>query len=172
MKRMAFLRRLRELIKVYGSQNVVYFDESGFKRQSYRMHGWALRGGKIYGGVSGNNRKHTNLIMALRRNKWIAPETFEGTCDAKRVNEWLEQKLMPRLQDPSIVVMDNAPFHKKKEIAAILEKGGHVMLPLPPYSPDFNPIENSFGALKRKREFAPPDTPIMNLIKTSNCYLE
>jgi len=172
MKRMAFLRRLRELIAVYGSQNVVYFDESGFKRQSYRVHGWALRGEKIYGDVSGNNRKHTNLIMAQRRNTWLAPETFEGICDAKRVNEWLEKKLMPRLQAPSIVVMDNAPFHKKKEIAAILEKGGHVMLPLPSYSPDFNPIENSFGALKRKREFAPPDTPIIDLIKTSDCYLE
>ncbi len=122
MKRMAFLRRLRELIAIYGSQNVVYFDESDFKRQSYRIHGWALRGEKIYGNVSGNNRKHTNLLMAWRRNKWFAPETFEGTCDAKRVNEWLEKKLILHLQAPSIVVMDNAPFHKKKEIAAILEK--------------------------------------------------
>jgi putative transposase len=172
MKRMAFLRRLRELIAVYGSQNVVYFDESGFKRQSYRMPGWAMRGEKIYGNGSGNNRRHTNLIMAQRRNKWLAPETFEGTCDAKRVNEWLEKNLVSRLQAPSIVVMDNAPFHKKKEIAAILEKYGPVLLPLPPYSPDFNPIENSFGALKRKREFAQSGTPVIDLIKTPNCYLE
>ena len=172
MKRMAFLRRLRELIAVYGSGNVVYFDESGFRKHSYRAHGWALRGEKIYGDVSGRNRKCLNLVMAWRQKKWLAPETFGESCDAERVNAWLESKLMPLLKEPSIVVMDNAPFHKKKEIAAILEKGGHVLLPLPPYSPDFNPIENSFGAIKRKREFAPPGTSVIELIRTSDSYLE
>jgi transposase len=137
------------------------------------MHGWARRGEKIYGDVSGNNRKSTNLIMAWRQKKWLAAETFEGTCNAPRVNGWIENRLMPILRKPGIVIMDNASFHKKKEMAAaILEKGGHVLLPLPPYSPDFNPIEQSFGALKRKREFAPPDTPIIDLIKSSDCYLE
>ena len=110
--------------------------------------------------------------MAQRNGQWLAPETFEGTCDAKRVNEWLEQKLIPVLKTPSVVVMDNASFHKKKQIKAILKKHGHALLPLPPYSPDFNPIENSFGALKRKREFAPPETLIIDLIKSSNSYWE
>ena len=172
MKRMAFLRRLHRLVKHYGQENVVYFDESGFKRHSYRRHGWARRGQIIYGDISGNNRKHENLIMAQRNGQWLAPETFEGTCDAKRVNEWLEQKLIPVLKTPSVVVMDNASFHKKKQIKAILKKHGHALLPLPPYSPDFNPIENSFGALKRKREFAPPETLIIDLIKSSNSYWE
>ena len=172
MQRMAYLRRLHGLVKRYGSENVVYFDESGFKEYSYRKHGWARRGQVIYGDVSGKNRKATNLIMAQRSGQWLAPETFEGSCDAVRVNEWLEKKLMPLLDRPSIVVMDNASFHKKKDIAAILRKKGHAMLPLPPYSPDFNPIENSFGSLKRKREFAPPDTPVLDLIKSSDCYWE
>ncbi len=145
---------------------------AGIKRYSYRRHGWTRRGQIIYGAVSGNNRKHENLIMAQRDGRWLAPEIFEGTCDAKRVNEWLEKKLIPVLKNPSIVVMDNASFHKKKQIKAILKNHGHALLPLPPYSPDFNPIENSFGALKRKREFASPDTPIIELIKTSDCYWE
>ena len=172
MKRMAYLRHIHALAKRYGHENIVYFDESGFKRHSYRKHGWARRGQIIYGAVSGNNRKHENLIMAQRNGQWLAPETFEGTCDAKRVNEWLEQKLIPVLKTPSVVVMDNASFHKKKQIKAILKKHGHALLPLPPYSPDFNPIENSFGALKRKREFAPPETLIIDLIKSSNSYWE
>jgi putative transposase len=48
-------------------------------------------------------------------------------------------------------VIDNARFHKKSDIKTILEKAGHVMLPLPTYSPDFNPIEKSFAVLKKRR---------------------
>lgn len=169
---MHFLRRLSELTRRRGAHNVVYFDESGFEKHSYRMHGWTRPGDKIYASVPGKRERRTNLLMAQRAEKWLAPETFEGTCDARRVNEWLEKQLLPRLSNPSIIVFDNASFHKKKKIAALCRKAGHVALPLPPYSPDFNPIENSFGSLKRKRQFAPPDTPILTLIKSSDCYLE
>jgi putative transposase len=172
MKRQKFLRNLRELIKAHGSKNVVYFDESGFKQHSHRSYGWVLKGKKIYGDVHGNNHKCTNLIMAQRKNKWLAPMLFDCSCDSLIVNEWLEKMLIPKLKNPSVVVMDNAPFHKKKEIKELLEKHGHVLLPLPPYSPDFNPIEETFGGLKRKREFLPPETSIDQLIKLSDYYLE
>ncbi len=172
MKRMAFLKRLSELIRRYGTENVVYFDESGFEKYTYRKHGWARRGQKIFADVPGKREKRTNLIMAQRDGQWFAPETFEGTCKAERVNEWLECKVLPFLTRPSVIVFDNASFHKKKEIVALCKKKGHKTLPLPPYSPDFNPIENSFGTLKRKREFAPPDMPIIDIIKSSECYLE
>ncbi|MCK5519382.1 MAG: IS630 family transposase [Alphaproteobacteria bacterium] len=172
MKRMVFLRELRRLIPLYDSENIVYFDESGFKKHSYRAHGWAVRGKKIYGDVSGNNYKCTNLLMAQRAKKWLAPMLFECSCDSSVVNAWLKERLLPLLKKPSIVIMDNAAFHKKKEIAALLKKHGHVLLPLPPYSPDFNPIEKSFGVLKRKREFAPPNTSIAQLIISSDSYLE
>jgi putative transposase len=155
MKRIAFLRRLRELIPVYGSKNIVYIDETGFRKEAYRPHGWAVRGQKVYGNISGNNRKSINLIMAQRGQEFLAPETFQETCTAHKVNDWLKRKLMPVLSQKSIIVMDNASFHKKKDIAAIVEKSGHVFLPLPPYSPDFNPIEKSFGVLKRRRSFEP-----------------
>jgi hypothetical protein len=62
MERMGFLRDLRLLIPQYGSENIVYFDESGFETHAYRKHGWALRGEKIYGDVSGNKRKR--LLLA------------------------------------------------------------------------------------------------------------
>jgi transposase len=54
----------------------------------------------------------------------------------------------------------------------LCKKRGHTALPLPPYSPDFNPIENSFGTLKTKRQFAPPDTTIIDIVKSSDFYLE
>jgi putative transposase len=169
---MAFLRELRRLIPIYGSENIVYIDESGFRKHAYRTHGWAPRGEKIYGDVSGNNRKCTNLIMAQRRKKWLAPMLFDFSCDSLVVNAWLEERLMPLLEKPSVIIMDNAPFHKKKEIAVILERCGHILLPLPPYSPDFNPIEQTFGVLKRKRDYAPPDTQIGDIIISSDSYFK
>jgi len=172
MKRMVFLRELRRLITLYGSENIVYFDKSSFKKHSYRAHGWAVHGKKIYGDVSGNNHKCTNLLVAQHAKKWLAPMLFECFCYSLVVNAWLKERLLPLLKKPSIVIMDNAVFHKKKEIIAIIEKHGHVLLPLPSYSPDFNPIEKSFGVLKRKREFAPPNTSITQLIISSNSYLE
>ena len=172
MKRMAYLRRLSALTRTYGAGNIVYTDESGFKKHSYRQHGWVKRGKVLYGYVHGNNRKTTNLIMAQRNGTWFAAETFEENCTAHRVNTWLEETLIPKLTAPSVIVMDNAPFHKKAEIKKILKKYGHVALFLPPYSPDFNPIENSFGIIKRRREFLPSDTPILDIVKTSKYYRE
>lgn len=170
MKRMEFLRELRRLIPVYGSENIVYMDETGFRKHAYRPHGWALKGRKIYGDVSGCNRKNINLIMAQRRKQKLAPMLFEGSCDHLLVNSWLENELIPLLNKPSVIIMDNAPFHKKKDIAAILERHGHLFLPLPSYSPDFNPIEKTFGVFKRKRDFAAQGTPVDHIIR--NSYLE
>nr|CRH08334.1 conserved protein of unknown function [Candidatus Magnetococcus massalia] len=89
--------------------------------------------------------------MAQRRREWLAPMLFERSCNAQVVIEWLRQMLLPMLTEPSVIVMDNASFHKKSEIADLLAEHGHVLLPLPPYSPDFNPIEESFAILKKRR---------------------
>ncbi len=161
---MWFLQNLRGLMQKYGSQNIVYFDESGFASHSYRPHGWARIGQKVFGLVSGNNRKATNLIMAQRGKEWLAPMLFTGSCHTQTVNQWLEKMLLPELTQPSVIVMDNARFHNKEQIRELLEKAGHAMLPLPRYSPDFNPIEQSFSTIKKRRQFAPSGTPIENLL--------
>jgi hypothetical protein len=67
MKRMAYLRRLGRLVEKYGCENIIYVDESGFKKHSYRRHAWTRRGQIIYGDVSGNNRKATNLNYGAKR---------------------------------------------------------------------------------------------------------
>lgn len=151
---MCFLQNLRGLMQQYGSQNIVYFDESGFTAESYRPHGWAPRGERVFGSVSGNNRKAINLIMAKRKNEWLAPMLFKGSCHTATVNLWLEKMLLPELTSPSVIVMDNARFHNKAQMKDILQKAGHTMLPLPKYSPDFNPIEQSFATIKKRRMFA------------------
>lgn len=151
---MCFLRTLREWVGKYGSADVVYFDESGFAKHSYRPHGWAKRGEKVFGKISGNNRKTINLIMAQRGNEWLAPMLFERSCTHHTVLAWMKQALLPELRPNSLIIMDNAPFHNKPQMKEMLEANGHAMLALPKYSPDFNPIEQTFAILKRRRQFS------------------
>jgi len=68
------------------------------------------------------------------------------------------------LQKPSVIIMYNARFHNKKTIQELLEEHGHKLLPLPPYSPDFNPIEKSFAVLKKRRRFANPPVVLDQLL--------
>ena len=103
-------------------------------------------------------KKSTNTF------KWLAPLVFQGSCNAKVVETWIKKCLIKELYKPSLIIMDNAPFHNKKTITEILSKKGHRMLPLPPYSPDFNPIEKSFAALKKRRQGLPENTTIENLV--------
>lgn len=133
---------------------MVYFDETGFQQEAERPHGWAIIGKKVYGKISGNNRKRTNLIMAQRGKKWLAPMLFDKSCTHKTVNAWIEHVLLKELHENSLIIMDNAPFHNKPQIRSILETHGHTLLPLPKYSPDFNPIEQSFAVLKKRRLFS------------------
>lgn len=167
---MYFLRNLRGLMQKYGSRNVVYFDESGFAAESYRPHGWAPKGEKVYGDISGNNRKAINLIMAQRGKEWLAPMLFPGSCNTATVNQWLKEMLLPELHSPSVIVMDNARFHNKDQMSAILENTPHVILPLPRYSPDFNPIEQSFATIKKRRQFA--DNKNIEAFFMGNCYVK
>ena len=164
MKRQEYLRCLRHLIKKYGADNVVYFDESGFVSHKGRLSGWAPMGQKLYANVKGKREKRTNLLMAQRGKEWLAPLVFTGSCTGKTVIVWLEKFLLKELKRPSIIVMDNAPVHSKKAIRHLLKKHGHTMLPLPPYSPDFNPIEQSFGAMKKRREGMPIETTVEDLV--------
>ena len=154
-KRWWFIRSLRKWVQKHGSDNVVYFDESGFEAHCHRNHGWAKRGKQVHGKVTGNKKKdRTNLIMAQRKKEWIAPMLFKGGCTHQIVRSWIEKFLLPELRPNSLIIMDNAPFHNKPLIKELLEKHGHTLMPLPTYSPDLNPIEQSFAIIKKRRIFS------------------
>ncbi|MEG4990196.1 transposase [Microcoleus sp. BR0-C5] len=83
-------------------------------------------------------------------------EGFEG---------WLSLYLLPDLTNPSILIMDNAPIHRKTVIRLLVEEAGHQVIFLPKYSPDLNDIEHDFGALKRARMYASPGTSLDEIIR-------
>jgi transposase len=129
-------------------------DESGFQLHTHRPHAWAKRGKKVHEDIVGNNRKRVNLIMAQRGKEWLAPMLFESSCTHRTVMAWFTECLLKELRPNSLIIMDNAPVHNKTQIKQLLEDHGHALLPLPTYSPDFNPIEQSFAILKKRRIFS------------------
>ena len=166
MKRRAYLR-LRERYRRRG-KFFVYADESGFEQSVTRRYGRAPKGEKVYGLRSGHSRPRTSLIAARFENGGFeAPILFEGTCNTDIFNMWLEQHLCPLLNDTHVVVIDNAAFHKSAASKTLIEKTGATLLFLPPYSPDFNPIENDFANLKTIREYDENNT-IDNIITVYN----
>jgi transposase len=142
--------RTLEIYKQAG-RTIIYIDESGFHLNMAREWAWGCRGELIHGTVSGKRtgKKHT-LVAGLLLNKIIAPITFIGITDSEVFNSWLNQALLPEIQEKNcILVMDNAAFHKGQETIRIIENQGHTILFLPPYSPHLNPIEKIFGNMKK-----------------------
>jgi transposase len=121
---------------------------------------------------SGNKRPRTSLIAAKRGRKLIAPVLFNGCTDADWFNQWLKEYLFPARTQPSIIILDNAAFHKTELTLQLVANSPHVLLFQPPYSPDFNPIEQDFATLKKRRQFAPSGTPIDTVLNKYVSYLD
>lgn len=170
MKRQEYLEKLCAEHRMMGFKNLIYIDETGFDANCYRDSGWVQKGHSILGLVSGKRKRRTNLIMAQRhgrkgqKKEWLAPMIFEGSCTAVLVETWIKDHLMKELHEPTIIVMDNASFHNHKRIQDIVAPAYHMVIPLPPYSPDLNPIEKTFGAMKKRRKSLPTETTIDQLI--------
>ena len=152
MKRKAFLRLRERYIR--RGKAFVYIDECGFALEASRRHGYALRGKRVYGEVSGHKRPRPSLLAArMPDNRLEANPLWEGTCNADIFNDWLEHRLGPFIGPDHVVLMDNAAFHKSGKTEQIIRGAGATLLYLPPYSPDLNPIEHDFAALKKIREY-------------------
>lgn len=103
--------------------------------------------------AAGKKYPRTSLIAACIGKNFKEPFLFQGTCNAEIFNGWVEQQLSQHLNDTHIVVMDNVSFHKGETTRELIRKTGADLLFLPPYSPDFNPIEHDFAAIKKIREY-------------------
>jgi len=114
-----------------------------------RTYGRALRGEKARADVCGKRKGRTSVIAAWRDGRLLAPITFQGHCNSALVEACFATALLPALRKGTLVVLDNASFHRSRELARIVEEAGCHLLFLPPYSPDLNPIEPAWASLKR-----------------------
>jgi transposase len=127
---------------------LVFIDETGASTAMARRRGRAPRGERLRAGVPHGHWKTTTFVAGLRLSGLTAPMVLDGPMNAAAFLAYVTQVLVPDLRPGDIVVMDNLAAHKRGQVREAIEAVGAILLYLPPYSPDFNPIENAFAKLK------------------------
>ncbi len=113
-----------------------------------RRYGRCLRGERLRTGVPHGHWKTTTFVGALTLRGFIAPFVLDGPINRDAFETYVAKVLIPDLRPGDIVVMDNLSSHKGPRVRQMIEAAGAQLLHLPPYSSDFNPIENAFSKLK------------------------
>ena len=98
--------------------------------------------------VSGSRTGRTSVIAGLINGEFTSSHTYSGSCDADLFSFWLANHLLPSLTTKTVIVLDNARFHKGSFSQKLVEDAGHTLLFLPAYSPDLNPIEHVWAYIK------------------------
>ena len=113
-----------------------------------RLRGRAPRGQRLRVPIPHGHWKTTTFVAGLRQDGIVAPFVLDGPINRDAFEAYLAQVLVPELQPGDTVIMDNLSSHKGPRVRELIEAAGARLLYLPPYSPDFNPIENAFAKLK------------------------
>jgi transposase len=141
-------RRWQDTLPLHDARGYVFVDESGVTTDLLRRYGRSPRGLRLRDYTPyGHWQTHT-IVAALRVDGLRAPAVFDGPLDNATFLAYVEQVLIPTLRPGDVVVLDNLAMHKQPEVQAALERVGARLRFLPPYSPDFNPIEQAFAKLK------------------------
>jgi transposase len=126
----------------------VFLDECGVTTDLLRRYGRSPRGTRLHDHTPCSHWETQTVIAALRPAEITAPAVFDGPIDKASFRAYVEQVLVPTLRRGDVVVLDNLVVHKQPEVRAAIEGAGASLRFLPPYSPDFNPIEQAFAKLK------------------------
>jgi transposase len=129
-------------------ERLIFIDETGASTKMARRYGRSAQGTRCRAAVPHGHWKTTTFVGALRLEGMTAPMVLDGAMHAAAFLAYVEQVLAPTLKPGDIVVMDNLPAHKPKAVREAIEKVGAELRFLPPYSPDFNPIEMAFSKFK------------------------
>jgi transposase len=113
-------------------RSLVFVDESGFAHDMPRTHGYAKKGRRCYGSQDWGAKGRTNVIGALLGGALLTVTLFDTTINTKIFDHWVIQDLIPKLPQRSVVIMDNAAFHKEETIKNALKQAGHNLLYRPP----------------------------------------
>jgi transposase len=126
----------------------VFIDETWVKTNMTRTHGRCPRGLRLIGKVPHGNWKTLTFVAALRCDGIVAPCVLRQPVNAVSFLAWVAQFLVPTLRRGDIVIMDNLSSHKRRAIRKAIRAAGALLLFLPAYSPDLNPIEQVFAKIK------------------------
>jgi transposase len=143
-KRGWFRRRARRLNK----RRFIFVDESAVNTAMTRRYGRAPRGERAHDSAPRNYGTHTSVIGAMGLRGLVAALTVEGAVDTEVFNAYVGRVLGPRLRRGDVVVLDNLSAHRASRIEEAAAERGAQVLWLPPYSPDYSPIEQCWSKIK------------------------
>ena len=127
----------------------VFVDECSSNTSLAPLYGWARKGERAHQRVPRNWGKNITLLCSISRERGMgASLVVEGSTNGMVFESYLEEVLYPTLEKGQVVVMDNLSAHKGQRVRDLIEAKGCELIYLPPYSPDFNPIEGAFSKLK------------------------
>ena len=126
----------------------MFVDETAATTSMALRFGRRRRGQRLRCGVPHGHYKAITFVFGLRLRGVIAPKAYDHAMNAETFEAWLEHHLLPTLEEGDIVVLDNLKAHKSPRVAEILARKNCTVRYLPPYSPDFNPIEMAISKLK------------------------
>lgn len=126
----------------------MFIDETWTATNMTRSHGRCPKGERLRMGFPHGHRKTTTLVAGLRMTGMVAPMVLDGPINGDWFEAYVTQVLVPELRPGDVVIMDNLSSHKRASVRERIEAAGATLRFLPPYSPDFNPIENAFAKLK------------------------
>ncbi len=124
-------------------------DETGIDTYLYREYGYAPRGKPVIADINGRKYARVGIVAAQLGHAIIAPFKYSGTMNGTLFEQWFEDQLLPELPEGTVIVMDNASFHRKTRLLCIEQKHNRHIIFLPQYSPELNPIEHFWAWLKR-----------------------
>jgi transposase len=133
---------------MFDPARLVFIDETSTNTAMVRLRGRSPRGERLIGYAPHGHWKTITFVAGLRMRGMTAPFVLEGAMNATMFLAYLTQCLAPTLKRGDIVVMDNLPVHKVAGVEEAIKASGAMLLYLPPYSPDLNPIEQAFSKLK------------------------
>jgi transposase len=127
---------------------LVFLDEFGATTNMHRTHARGPRGQRVVCKTPHGHWKVLSTIAALTVNGMLGCGSFDGATDTETFVTFVREGLVPHLKSGQVVVLDNLPAHKSAKVDALIESVGARVLRLPPYSPDFNPIEMAISKIK------------------------
>lgn len=128
--------------------NLIFIDESGVNLAMVRLYARSLKGSRALGPKPNRRGKNVSILGAISVKKLLTSVNLLGSIDGITFEAFIIRKLVPKLWKGACVLMENYSIHKGEEIEKAIKKAGAKLIFLPPYSPDFSPIENVWSKLK------------------------
>jgi transposase len=153
-------------------QRLIFLDESSINTGMTRLYGRSQNGKRIYDYVPDVRFQRTSIVSTLRLDGEMVPLTFKGSLNGERFGEYVKEYLAPTLREGDIVFWDGLQAHKNKEAREAVLAAKAKIIYLPPYSPEFNPIELMWSKVKaylrkvKARTIDALETAIAEALKT------